>query len=194
MTSAEGDQIKINYGVENSGPGTINITNSRVGPGRERHDHSAPVSSGPARTAPNDEPAEVFLSHAGEDKDMVARPLASALRVHGITVFFDELSIRVGASIRRSIEDGIARCRFGIVVLSPHFLVKQWTQAELDGLYGRQLAAGGPGFLLPVWHGVTYDDLLVAVPTLADIKALNTASMGIGEIARQLAATIQGSR
>jgi hypothetical protein len=83
---------------------------------------------------------DVFISHASEDKDEIARPLAEALDLRGITVWYDELSIEWGRSIRRAIDAGIAGTRFGLVVLSRHFIQKQWTQAELDGLFNRRSA------------------------------------------------------
>jgi len=39
-----------------------------------------------------------------QDKDEIARPLADALIARSVTVWFDELNVRVGQSIRREIE------------------------------------------------------------------------------------------
>jgi hypothetical protein len=36
---------------------------------------------------------DVFISHASEDKDVVARPLATALVARGWTAWLDELEI-----------------------------------------------------------------------------------------------------
>ena len=54
-----------------------------------------------------------------------------------MSVWFDELTLKVGDSLRRSIDRGLASSRFGIVVISPHFLSKEWPQKELDGLTAR---------------------------------------------------------
>jgi len=51
-----------------------------------------------------------------------------------------EFELRVGASLRRSIDAGLANTRFGVVVLSEAFFQKGWTNYELDGLVTRQLA------------------------------------------------------
>ena len=77
---------------------------------------------------------DVFISHAGEDKDAIVRPLAHALRERGVSVWYDEFSLRVGDSLRRSIDLGISNSRFGLVVLSKPFFAKGWSQYELDGL------------------------------------------------------------
>ena len=61
---------------------------------------------------------DFFISHASEDKDEVARPLALELRKHGFNVWFDEFELRVGDSLTKKINAGLARSRFGVVVLS----------------------------------------------------------------------------
>ena len=43
---------------------------------------------------------DVFISHASEDKDNVARPLAQALRAEGYRVWFDEFTLTVGDGLR----------------------------------------------------------------------------------------------
>jgi hypothetical protein len=80
----------------------------------------------------------IFLSHASEDKDEVARPLAIMLRKRGYSVWFDEFTLKLGDSLRRSIDSGLGKCDFGIVVLSPSFFAKEWTQKELDALTSRE--------------------------------------------------------
>jgi hypothetical protein len=47
---------------------------------------------------------DVFLSHASEDKDAIARPLYQALIEAGLTVWFDEAVLRLGDSLRRKID------------------------------------------------------------------------------------------
>ena len=72
---------------------------------------------------------DFFLSHTWEDKETIARPLYSALTAAGASVWFDEAVLKIGDSLRRKIDDGLARCKFGIV--SPNFLNKEWPQREL---------------------------------------------------------------
>lgn len=131
---------------------------------------------------------DVFLSHASEDKDAVAIPLAEALRELGVTVWLDSLELSVGDSLRRRIDQGIASSRFGIVVCSSSFFEKGWTQYELDGLVTRTVA--GAQRMLPVWHGVTHGEVMAASPSLADKVALSTDSTEISEMAEQIAAVV----
>lgn len=143
-----------------------------------------------SRTSAIDRKHDVFLSHASEDKDEIARPLKDALEALGLTVWFDEIKIKVGQSIRREIESGIANCRFGVVVLSPHFLSKQWTQAELDALFARKMESG-EDLILPIWHHISKDEVLGASPILAGILALNSSLMTIGEMAETIAGVVR---
>jgi hypothetical protein len=91
---------------------------------------------------------DVFISHASEDKESFVRPLAKRLQERGLRVWFDEFTLTVGDSIRRSIDSGLARSRYGIVVISPDFLQKEWPQKELDGLVAREI--DGVKAILPV--------------------------------------------
>ncbi len=109
---------------------------------------------------------DVFISHAWEDKDAIARPLAEALRARGLRVWYDEYTLSLGDRLRRSIDLGLARCRYGIVILSPHFFAKEWPQKELDGLVQRENR--GEKVILPVWHNMDAEQIRRYSPPLAD--------------------------
>ena len=47
---------------------------------------------------------DLFISHASEDKDSIVRPLAQLLSDSGLRVWLDETEIKLGDSLRRSIE------------------------------------------------------------------------------------------
>ncbi|MGA9762644.1 MAG: DUF1883 domain-containing protein [Gaiellaceae bacterium] len=84
---------------------------------------------------------DVFISHATEDKDAVVRPLAVALQERGLRVWYDEFELKIGDSLRQKIDQGIAKSRFGVVVLSHSFFAKGWPQYELDGLVTMAVAS-----------------------------------------------------
>jgi TIR domain-containing protein len=132
---------------------------------------------------------DVFISHASEDKDEIVRPLAEALGRERLAVWFDEFSLNTGASLRRSIDVGLAKSRYGIVVLSPHFFGKSWPEWELDGLVQRHLA-GSDNIILPIWHRVGKAEVAANSPSLADIIAI-PSSLGLDEIVRRILAVIQ---
>lgn len=127
---------------------------------------------------------DVFISHASEDKDAIARPLATALVGLGVRVWFDELSIEIGDSLRRSIDRGLADSSYGVVILSPAFLQKSWPQHELDGLVARQIEEGE--VILPVWFNVTRADVLRFSPPLADKLAATATANDPSSVVRKL--------
>jgi hypothetical protein len=134
---------------------------------------------------------DVFISHASEDKDTVARPLRDALAKLGVTVWLDEAQMRIGHSFRRKIDDGIRSSRFGVVILSDSFFRKGWTNHELDGLVTRTVA--GEQSLLPIWHDLTADEVMAYSPSIADKVAVNTSQYSIEEIAGQIAEVVNDS-
>ncbi len=137
---------------------------------------------------------DLFISHASEDKDSVARPLATALRHRGWLVWFDEFELKLGDSLRRSIDQGLAEAKFGLVILSPSFFSKGWPQRELDGLVAREVAGPNTKVVLPVWHRVDHADVLRYSPPLADrLAAITTADGGIDRIVDQIE-DVLGSR
>jgi hypothetical protein len=127
---------------------------------------------------------DAFICHSSEDKEDLVRPLANALVGLGSRIWYDEFTLKVGDSLRRSIDRGLAGSRFGIVVLSASFFAKNWTQYELDGLVAKENQ--GNKVILPLWHRVSKNDVLGYSPTLADRVALSTAMFTIDELAAKL--------
>lgn len=134
---------------------------------------------------------DVFISHASEDKDSVVRPLAHALSDGGLEVWYDEFELKIGDSLRRKIDIGLANSRFGVVVLSRSFFGKGWPNYELDGLVTR--AVSGEQILLPIWHEITKEELIEYSPTLADKVARSTTTHTIEEIATEIIEVIRGA-
>ncbi len=74
--------------------------------------------------------------------------------------------------------------------MSHSFFEREWPQRELDGLVALQVA--GRQRVLPVWHGVTHEDVLGYSPTLADTIAARTSDSTIEEIAEEIARIVLG--
>lgn len=154
------------------------------------HDAASFAGEEAPPVAPEVKEYDVFISHASEDKDDLVRPLANALRDAGLDVWYDEFELRVGSSLRRSIDAGLAKSRFGVVVLSQAFFGKGYTNYELDGLVTREVASGGRQIILPLWHRVAKEDVMSYSPSLADKLALRTADLTVAEIAEQIATVV----
>lgn len=131
---------------------------------------------------------DVFISHASEDKSEVVRPLAIALQSEGLSVWYDEFELKIGDSLRRKIDLGLANSRFGIVVLSKEFIRKGWTNYELDGIITKTMT--GEQVMLPIWHNITKQEVIDFSPSLADKLARNTSFYTVQEIAEEIAEVI----
>jgi hypothetical protein len=133
---------------------------------------------------------KVFISHDSRDKDEIARPLARALQRLHCPVWYDEFSLRVGDSLRESIERGLTTSRFCILILTPNFLAKGgWPKREYDTAFTREVLENVRVFL-PVWHGVTKEDVYKYSPILADRVGL-LWSKGVDDVCKQLFRTIE---
>lgn len=127
---------------------------------------------------------DAFICHAYEDKDLVARPLANRLG-QSYRVWYDEYSLTLGDSLRETIERGLARSRYGVVVLSPHFFRKQWPKTELNALFARQNALGRK-VILPVWVDLSQADVAREALLLADLMAAKWSD-GLDQVVKEIA-------
>jgi len=100
----------------------------------------------------------------------------------------------VGAhSWRRLLErinDGLARSRFGVVVLSPAFFNKSWPRSELQALASLEMSDGRDR-LLPIWLDLGADEIANYAPLLLGRVALK-ASDGVEEVAARLVSKSAG--
>lgn len=128
---------------------------------------------------------DVFISHASEDKDSLARPLSNALSRKGLVVWFDEQVLNPGDSLQDRIDQGLASSRIGVVILSKNFFQKQWTKKELGGLFALSIGKGRR--VIPVWHEISYQTVLEYSPMLADSLAIHS-SQGIEAVSDSIKA------
>ena len=115
---------------------------------------------------------DAFICHASEDKEDFVSNLATKLIDEGLNIWYDDFTLNLGDSLRRSIDKGLTNSKYGIVILSKHFFAKEWPQKELDGLFQKEVE--GRKVILPIWHGVEYRDVVKYSPTLADKIAVKS--------------------
>lgn len=130
----------------------------------------------------------VFISHASEDKDAIARPLADLLIKNDVKVWYDEYELKIGDSLRKSIDKGLNNSDFGIVILSPSFFNKNWTDYELNSLVTMELVYSRK-VILPIWHNVEINDVIKYSPSLADKLAAST-EYGLESVADKILTTL----
>ncbi|MFC6255476.1 DUF1883 domain-containing protein [Kocuria oceani] len=134
---------------------------------------------------------DVFISHASEDKETVAEPLAAELNARNLKVWLDKTELRIGDSLRRKIDYGLAHSTFGVVILSKSFFAKGWPQYELDGIIG--MSVNGEQRMLPIWHEISRSEIAKQSPSLVDKIARNTAINTVSEIAEEIAEVVHGT-
>lgn len=132
---------------------------------------------------------DVFISHASEDKETIVRQLADTLEKLKVKIWFDEFSLKVGDSLSKSIDDGLQKSKFGIVVISRNFLEKRWTDYEYRSLLSKE--DNGKKVILPIWHDISKDEVKNFSLYLSDKIALDTSKSSINKIALQLTETIR---
>lgn len=143
----------------------------------------------PSPAVSGGETHDVFISHASEDKDDFVRPLANALIAQGLNVWYDEMTLRIGDSLRQKIDKGLVNSKVGLVVLSPSFMKKGWANYELDGIVTRTVSV--EQVLLPIWHNITKQQVVDFSPSIAEKVARSTATHTIEEIALEIAELIK---
>ena len=143
-----------------------------------------------ARTRSENEKPLAFISHDSRDKDLFVRELAHELSKNFCTVWYDEFSLKVGDSLRASIESGLQEAKKCVVVLSPNFLANDgWGKTEFDSVFTREILKR-ENVILPVWLNVGVHDVYNYRPSLAD-KIGISANLGAPEVARLLATAIK---
>jgi len=144
-----------------------------------------PVIGAPSSSPPR---FDVFISHASEDKETFVRALAAELARLGLRVWYDESTLKLGDSLRDKIDEGLASSEYGVVVLSAAFFSKNWPQAELGGLFAREMQ--GRKVILPVRHGLTQADVVKHSPLLAD-KLATLTEKGVETVAAEIFAVVR---
>jgi hypothetical protein len=115
----------------------------------------------------------VYLAHASEDKDAMARPLAERLMAAGIEVWFDEWEIRTGESLKRRMEQGLEDCTHFIVLLTPASIGKPWVETEIDAGFLRSVQEGVR--FMGLRHKVEISDLSIF------LRALRCPAVDLGD-------------
>jgi len=131
---------------------------------------------------------DLYVSYASQDKDF-ARSLVSELAAQGISVWFDEGEIRVGDDILRHIEEGLEHSRYFVLIVSPAFFERSWTQFELGVALARPEV--GKARVLPIYLGVDADTVRQHMPLLADKLAVDGSKYSANEIARIIAEQVK---
>lgn len=110
---------------------------------------------------------DVFISHASEEKRTVATPIAKKLTESGLSVWFDDQCLLIGDNLLASINHGLWNSRYGVVIFSRNFFLKDWPKYELEQIPLENI--------LPVLHNMSFKDLSRNAPNIAKKRVLPTS-------------------
>jgi hypothetical protein len=136
----------------------------------------------------NQQPKDVFISYASEDRLDLALPLAKALEARGLDVWFDQQELALGDGLRSTIGTGLSQSRFAVVILSQNSLTKKWPTDEWAALMALE-AAGGKR-LLPITHNVSSRAVAEAFPLLADRLSIDS-KLGIERLVEEIVGVVR---
>lgn len=123
---------------------------------------------------------DAFLSYARIDGETVATELAKSLDALGVRVWFDAVAIQPGKSQSLQMDAGLRKASAGIAGLTPGYLAGRfWTQREFGALLNKPT-------LIPVLHGVTFDDVKEDSDILPDLAGFTTADDYVTLIAEKI--------
>lgn len=127
---------------------------------------------------------DVFLCHAWDDRQGVAKELHDLLESLGVSVWFSEKDVGLGTPLLRAIDKGLANSRVGIVLVTPALL----RRIPQEGIAEKELSALlARDQLVPVVHQTTYEALRGVSPLLGSRSGLSTTEEPMKDVAAKIA-------
>jgi hypothetical protein len=144
-----------------------------------------PIRETVEKLAPRPDIRDVFLCHAWDDRGGAAKELHDLLESRGVSVWFSEKDVILGAPLLREIDKGLAKSRIGIVLVTPALLRRlqgegSISDKELSALLHRDQ-------LIPIVHETTYEALREVSPLLGSRSGLSTKENSMADIGAKLA-------
>ena len=114
--------------------------------------------------------------------------LTSEFRRLGLRTWFDEAELKLGDSLTLKIDEGLAKSRAGVLILSHCFFAKKWTDYELRGL--NALVMASKSRIIPIWHRVSQKDVALFSPALGDMYSGSTTE-GFDRLAMKIVEAVR---
>ncbi|CFQ34331.1 toll/interleukin-1 receptor domain-containing protein [Yersinia bercovieri] len=136
------------------------------------------------RAAEQPDLRDVFLCHAWDDRQGIAKELHDLLVAAGVKVWFSEKDLGLGVPMMRAIDKGLANSRIGLVLVTPALL----NRLPKEGVADKELSALLAGNqLVPIVHNTTYVALRNVSPLLASRSGLDTGEDSMAVVATKIA-------
>jgi len=182
------------YASKSSGSGSARSASSRsrrsaVSYSVEEYRTLNPVREQVVRIAQTDtDRRDLFLCHAWDDRQGDALEFYNLLTGLDVKVWFSEKDVPLGTPLMRQIDKGLKNSRAGIVLVTPALL----KSLNAEGIADRELSVLlNSGRVIPIAHGVTFQDLLDVSPMLASHSGLTTSDYpSLDVVATKIADTV----
>ncbi|HCK84188.1 MAG TPA: RNA-dependent DNA polymerase, partial [Hyphomonadaceae bacterium] len=130
---------------------------------------------------------DIFISHASEDKDAIARPIFEACAKLGMKAFLDEAHIGWGQSFTQKINTALGSARTVLAIVSQVSVTKEWPVTEVNTALS--LEVSGQKKVVP---------LLVGRPDLSRLPLVQGKDCmawngDAAAVARRLKAAVEGA-
>jgi hypothetical protein len=136
------------------------------------------------RAAQQPDLRDVFLCHAWDDRQGLAKDLHELLVAAGVKVWFSEKDLGLGVPMMRAIDKGLANSRIGFVLVTPALLARLPKESFADKELSALLAGNQ---LVPIVHNTTYEALRNVSPLLASRSGLDTEEDSMAVVASKIA-------
>lgn len=127
----------------------------------------------------------VFVSHSSEDKVAYVDKLVEEIKNLGIEVFYDTDVISWGDNLKEKIDEGLKTCQLAVIVISPSYFGREWTEYEIRALLERQDVERNK-LILPILYNTSKEELVKHYPALKNISFKYAKSQTIVKIAQDL--------
>ncbi|MBL3657379.1 toll/interleukin-1 receptor domain-containing protein [Fulvivirga sediminis] len=133
---------------------------------------------------------DVFISYAIEDKISIVTELVHKLKESGIRVWYAGHQLSMGHGVNETIKDGLSKSRHAVLILSHNYFSKSWPRREYNVLWSKENQVRK---LLPIWHGVSEDEVKEFDATLANNYGI-PSSEGVDHVVRIIVKTINDAK
>jgi hypothetical protein len=130
---------------------------------------------------------DVFISYASEDRRSIAQPIARELIRRGLRVWYDDNALLVGDDLLKVIGRGLEGARYGVVILSQDFFLKNWPRYELNALLAKETIRKS---ILPILHRISAKEMARHAPALANKRAVSTTE-GLDRICDEIVKVVR---
>ena len=132
-----------------------------------------------------EEKYSIFVSHSSDDKVDYVDDLVEEIKSLGITVFYDTDVISWGDNLKEKIDTGLKNCELAVIVISPSYFGREWTEYEIQTLLKRQDAEKNK-LIMPILYNTSKDDFVKHYPLLKDILFKYSKSQSKRKLAEEL--------